>query len=360
MTPYDKKHSKQNANSKTRTPPGPSLRKLTYSTSSTDQENPVSADESVKIGDHVFKIGTRTRFDHPVSRTPTQTYVSIPIEVIRGGEVGPVIWLSAAIHGDEINGVEIIRQVLESVDPKTLNGSIIAIPIVNVYGFLQQDRYLPDRRDLNRSFPGSARGSLASQIAYFFMSQIVKQCDFGIDLHTAAVHRYNLPQIRTNLDDERNRRAAQAFRAPVTLHSSHRDGSLRAAASKAGVPTLLYEAGETHRFNKDAVTVGVEGVRSVLADLGMITLPEDHFKHGQRESAFLKASHWLRASAGGIAHINVEIGDEVHAKEELGTVCDVFGRIIGRLRAKQDGIVIGAALNPLVNRGDALLHIGST
>ena len=313
--------------------------------------------ESVRIGEQVFKLGTRTRFDHPVSRTPTQTYVSIPIEVIRGGEAGPVIWLSAAIHGDEINGVEIIRQVLESVDPKSLNGSIIAIPIVNVYGFLQQDRYLPDRRDLNRSFPGSARGSLASQIAYFFMNQIVKQCDFGIDLHTASVHRYNLPQIRTNLDNERNRRAAQAFGAPVTLHSSHRDGSLRAAASKAGVPTLLYEAGETHRFNKDAIAIGVEGVRSVLADLGMISLPDNYLKHN-RASQFLEASHWLRASAGGIAHIDVEVGDEVREKEELGAVCDVFGRVIGRLRAKQNGIVIGAALNPLVNRGDALLHIG--
>ncbi len=179
------------------------------------------------INDVVVEPGQCQRLELPIARLPTHTMLSLPITIVNGVQPGPRLWLSAAIHGDEINGVEMIRQVLAQVDPGQLKGTLIAVPIVNVFGFIEQSRYLPDRRDLNRSFPGSSRGSLASRLAHLFMQEVVSRCTHGIDLHTASQHRTNWPQIRANLQDRETHRCAQAFGTPVIIHAATRDGGAR-------------------------------------------------------------------------------------------------------------------------------------
>ena len=227
------------------------------------------ARESFGIGNVRIRAGTARALELPITRLVTGSDVSLPVRVIHGREDGPTIWVDAAIHGDEVVGVEVIRQVMADLDPRTFRGTLIAVPIVNVLGFMTGDRYLPDRRDLNRSFPGSARGSLAGRIAHLFMHEVVAKCEVGIDLHTGSDRRSNLPQVRADLDDDRTRALAEAFAAPVMLHARIRDGSLRHAARERGATVLLYEAGENLRFDDYAIDAGVAGVRRVLAALGM-------------------------------------------------------------------------------------------
>ena len=293
----------------------------------------------------------------PVSRLPTQTVLSLPVTVVNGVESGPKLWLSAAIHGDELNGVEIIRQVLEQVKPETLRGTLFAVPIVNVFGFIEQSRYLPDRRDLNRSFPGSETGSLASRLANLFMREIVNQSTHGIDLHTAAIHRFNLPQIRANLSDRETHDCAKAFGTSVIIHANIRDGSLRQAATKKGIPVLLYEAGEALRFDARAIAMGVRGVFRVMNHLGMCDLPTTELPTPPKE---IQQSKWVRASRGGIFHLAVNLGETVVKKQTLGFITDAFGQSKYWVRATVDGIVISYTLNPLVNQGDAIVHLALT
>ncbi len=310
---------------------------------------------SITVGGVAIAPGKRQRIEVPVAKLPTQTPISLTVTVVNGKRGGPSLWLSAAIHGDEINGVEIIRQVLGKVSPRTLNGTLIAVPVVNIFGFIEQSRYLPDRRDLNRSFPGSPRGSLASRLAYLFMSEVVSHCTHGIDLHTAAIHRCNLPQIRANLDDEETRRCAIAFGAPLMIHASTRDGSLRQAAAKKGIPVLLYEAGEALRFDERSIQAGVSGILRVMASLGMI--PSDHATLPSAPSNEVRSTKWMRASRGGLLHLDIELGQAVTRRQRLGTIRDAFGDKSVNVTAPHDGLVISYTRNPLVNQGDAILHL---
>ena len=312
------------------------------------------SDNTIEIAKEIVAPGQLRRFELPVSRLATQTLVSLPITVVNGVEPGPILWLSAAIHGDELNGVEIIAQILGRVDPKKLRGTIIAVSIVNVFGFIEQSRYLPDRRDLNRSFPGSENGSLASQLAHLFMREIVDRSTHGIDLHTAAVHRINLPQIRANLEDETTYNYAKAFGAPLMMHSTTRDGSLRQAATKKNIPVLLYEAGEALRFDPLAIKVGVAGILGVMSHLEMY---HDELAPTIGESLRAKKSNWIRASCGGIFHLSVNLGEKVTKKQELGYITNAFGERRVPIRTKVDGIVISHIQNPLVNQGDAIINI---
>nr|WP_199302727.1 succinylglutamate desuccinylase/aspartoacylase family protein [Oscillatoria sp. FACHB-1406] len=287
---------------------------------------------------------------------PTQTLLSLPVIVINGCEPGPRLWLSAAIHGDEINGVEIIHQVLQHVRPENLRGTLIAVPIVNVFGFIAQSRYLPDRRDLNRCFPGSPTGSLASRLAHLFMTEVVRHSTHGIDLHTASDRRTNLPQIRANIEDEETHRCARAFSAPVTLHATIRDGSLRQAAAQRNIPTLLYEAGEILRFDPESIRIGVEGILRVMAHLQM----HDSFILSTPVSTVeIVASKWIRASRSGILHVKVALGERVQKKQLLGKITDAFSERTTHVRAPFVGIVIGFCHNPLVNQGDGVFHLGA-
>jgi uncharacterized protein len=313
----------------------------------------VAIDEAIKKA--LKATGTCQRLEIPVGLLPTQTMLSLPVTILNGMTKGPRLWLSAAIHGDEINGVEIIRQVLTKIDPQKLCGTIIAVPIVNIFGFIEQSRYLPDRRDLNRSFPGSATGSLASRLAHLFINEIVSHSTHGIDLHTASDHRINLPQIRANLLDRETAKFAKAFGAPIVMHSNSRDGSLRQAASNLGIPVLLYEAGEALRFDPESIRIGVEGILRVMEYLGMYRCP---LIVSSIEPIEIKESKWVRASHGGIFRIEVSLGDRVRKKQPLGVISDAFGDNNTLVRAGMDGIIIAHTQNPLVNQGDGIVHIG--
>ncbi|MFE4105114.1 succinylglutamate desuccinylase/aspartoacylase family protein [Almyronema epifaneia] len=308
----------------------------------------------VEIGQYTIPPGKKQQLDLPVARLPTQTQLSLPITVINGAQPGPRLWLSAAIHGDEINGVEIIRQVLTQLQPKRLRGSLIAVPIVNVFGFIEQSRYLPDRRDLNRSFPGSPRGSLAARLAHLFMHEVVRRCTHGIDLHTASHHRSNWPQIRANLADPETYRCAKAFNAPLMIQSSMRDGSLRQAAAQRGIPVLLYEAGEALRFDPEAIQIGVEGILRVMAILEMLSRET---VVSPKPSIEVKETQWARASRSGILHMQVALGEVVQKRQPLGLILDAFGNKSAKIQSPCQGMVIGCTRNPLVNQGDAILHI---
>lgn len=309
-----------------------------------------------EIADQQIKAGTRKQLEIPIARLMSGTPVALPVIVFHGSKDGPTMWLNAAIHGDEIGGVDIIRRATERLDPKAMNGTVIAVPIVNVHGFNTNDRYLPDRRDLNRSFPGSIRGSLASRIAHLVMTQIVQRCSVGIDLHTGSDHRTNLPQIRADLDDPETEKLAQVFGASVAIHAKTRDGSLRQAATDAGATVLLFEGGEALRFDRDAINVGTLGVRRVFNHLGITT---DGPKPGTK-TLFSRTTKWARASRSGILHLAHELGDEVTKGEQVATILDPYGKRLGQVSAALDGIIVGHTQHPLVNRGDAVVHIAST
>lgn len=279
----------------------------------------------------------------------------MPVVVINGKHPGPTVWLSGAIHGDELNGVEVVRKVLPRIDQRTLRGAIIAVPVVNVFGFIEQSRYLPDGRDLNRSFPGSSRGSMASQLAALFMKEVVMQCDLGIDLHTAAAHRTNVPQIRAYLDDEATLGLARAFGAPFIVDARLRDGSVRAAAMKMGIKVLLYEAGQIHRFDEEAVETGVNGVLRVLKAMDMGTWETPSFQ----TPIEVRSTRWVRARRSGLMQLDVELSDEVTKGDVIGSISDALGSRSARITAPSSGHVIAFNQNPLVSQGDALVHLAT-
>lgn len=324
-----------------------------------------AARTSFAIGTIKVRPGHSREFGLPITKLVTGAEVSLPVRVLHGRHDGPVVWVNAAIHGDEVVGVEVIRRVLADLSAKTLRGTLIAVPIVNVHGFMAGDRYLPDRRDLNRSFPGSPRGSLAGRIANLMMREVIDKCEVGIDLHTGSDRRTNLPQIRADLDDPRTRELAEAFGAPVMLHAKLRDGSLRAAARDTGATVLLFESGEAMRFDQWAIEAGVVGVRRVLAALDMIDPIESGTGVGAATAVgptpppglVSRRSGWLRAGRSGIVHLDATLGQRVEVGDRLGVLSDSFGKTLRLVRADRVGVIIGRTTAPLVNRGDALVHI---
>ncbi len=283
----------------------------------------------------------------------TDSPLSIPIEVLHGASPGPVLMINAAIHGDELNGVEIIRQLLNTLDEKKLKGTVIAVPIVNVFSFIHKSRYLPDRRDLNRCFPGSEKGSLASRMAHTFFSQVAERCDYILDLHTGAIHRTNLPQIRADLSNSETLRIAQAFATPVIIDSPLRDGSLRSEAEKQQIPVLTYEAGEALRFDPIAINAGIIGIKRVMQSIGMLRPSRKKIPN----SIIAKSTSWLRAEADGILRTLVSLGDKVEKGQVLAYINSPLGKLEVEIRANKSGIVIGQQTLPLVNEGDAVFHL---
>ncbi|EQC52452.1 succinylglutamate desuccinylase/aspartoacylase family protein [Bacteriovorax sp. DB6_IX] len=309
------------------------------------------------IGGTRIKRGERKKLQLEVSTLFDYTELKIPVEVIRGKEKGPVLFISGAIHGDEINGVEIVRRILKRKILSKIKGTLILVPVVNIFGFNNKSRYLPDRKDLNRSFPGTKKGSLASQMAYIFMKEIVSKCTHGIDLHTAAVHRTNYPQIRASLDDNiETEELAKEFGAPVIINSKLRDGSLREAARKRNVRILLFEGGQALRFEENVIQVGLKGCLRVMKKIGMITSRDKY----QRKPAFIaNSSYWVRAPHGGTFSAKVKIGNYVEEGDTLAVIADLFGSSRVEVVAEKSGIVVGANLLPLVTRGDAMFHIAN-
>ena len=317
--------------------------------------------QAFTIGGMTVEAGARRLVDLPISKLSNHTPVTLPVHVLHGHRPGPTMFVSAAIHGDELNGVEIIRRVLRTLQPGNIAGTLLCVPVVNAYGFIGRSRYLPDRRDLNRSFPGSATGSLAARLAHLFLTEVVLRCQFGIDLHTAAVHRVNLPQIRSNFAKQpRCRELSEAFGAPVVLESPERPGSLRRAAREAGIDVLVYEGGEGLRFDDFAITAGVDGIANVMLKTGMLGLPdgvEPQPRAEGRGTVFANASKWVRAPDGGIFRTTKHIGNAVSSGEVVGFVANPYEETQTEVRSHHRGIIVGRTTLPIVNMGDALFHI---
>jgi hypothetical protein len=253
--------------------------------------------------------------------------------------------------------VEIIRRLLRLKVLRSVRGTLVAIPIVNVHGFLNQSRYLPDRRDLNRSFPGSAKGSIAARLANTFFTEIVSKADFGIDLHTGAINRSNLPQIRGNLDDEQTLELANSFGVPVIINANIRDKSLRSCVVDSGVPILIYEAGEALRFDEISIRAGLRGILNVMRQIGM--LPAKRAAKRQVKPVLARTTSWVRAPASGIFNASVILGSSVSKGQRMGAINDPLGDTSESMSAPFDGIVIGRSNLPLAHEGDALFNVAA-
>ena len=314
------------------------------------------------IGGTMVPAGERRLVDLPVSKLSNHTPVTIPVHVMHGARPGPTMFISAAIHGDELNGVEIIRRLLRTLQPGNISGTLLCVPVVNAYGFIGRSRYLPDRRDLNRSCPGSPNGSLAARIANLLLTEVVKRSQIGIDLHTAAIHRVNLPQIRCDFKRRpRSRELSEAFGAEVILESPERAGSLRKAAREMGVDVLVYEGGEGLRFDEFAIQAGVDGIAGVMLHIGMLELPDGveavRPASGHTAPLFANASTWVRAPEGGILRTTKRIGSIVEAGEIIGQIANPYEDADVPVISPRRAIIIGATTLPIVNLGDALFHV---
>lgn len=316
----------------------------------------MSRNKPIIIGDTEVRPGERVNLNLPVADLYTSTSLGMPVQVICGRRAGPVMFVSAAIHGDELNGVEVIRRLLKLKVLRQIRGTLLAVPIVNVHGFLNQSRYLPDRRDLNRSFPGSSKGSIAARLAHLFVEQIVSKADYGIDLHTGAINRSNLPQIRANLDDAETLDIATVFGAPVIIDSNIRDGSLRGCAAENGMPMLIYEAGEALRFDETSIRAGLRGILNVMRHIGMLA---EGKKRKRVIPVVARSTQWVRAAASGIVSGKAPLGSTVTAGQRLALISSPLGDEQHSVLAPFDGIVIGRSNLPLAHEGDALFHLSS-
>lgn len=277
-----------------------------------------------------------------------------PVLVVNGVQTGPVLCLTAAIHGDELNGIEIVRRILHGIDPVKLSGTVIGVPIVNLQGFQRASRYLTDRRDLNRFFPGNPQGSSASRIAYSFFNKIIQHCDLLVDLHTGSSHRKNLPQIRADLHYPEVTAFAQAFGMPVILHSEGSVGMLRHAAVEVGIPAVTLEAGKSLTLQESAVMRGVKSIKTLLNKIRML---ENNYVWNDSESIYYNST-WVRVDHGGILFSNVKLGEKVYINKLLGVVTDPITNTQSEVVSPYNGRVIGMAVDQVVMPGFAGFHIG--
>lgn len=298
--------------------------------------------------------GSKASVRMPAARLYNDAPLDLHVEVIHGVRKGPVVLVCAAIHGDELNGIEICRRVITLTDPTKLSGTLMVVPVVNMFGFIQQSRYLPDRRDLNRCFPGSERGALGSRLAYLFNTSLVSRATHIIDLHTGAVHRSNLPQIRVNMDNAVATEMAEAFNCPVIMNAKDRDGSLRALAAELNIPLILYEAGEALRFDYTAIEAGINGVTNVLKMLKMI---KGRRTRKKVKPVWAQRSVWVRSDSDGLVIKLVEMGQTVARGQILAHIASPHGADSVDIKASVSGIIIGASNIPVTNEGEALFHI---
>lgn len=284
----------------------------------------------------------------------TKTKIEIPVHVINSGKPGPTILLSAGMHGEETNGIEIIRKIIRRKEVQELKcGAIIAIPVINIISFLYGSRDLPDGRDLNRCFPGTRNGSIGSRIAYDLVKHILPIIDFGIDFHTGGAKINNYPQLRCVFEFEGNLELAEKFGAPLIINSKYRDGTFRKEAAKKNKPILVYEAGESMRFDYLAINEGINGCLRLMKAYKMvgIEIPDMPAVKIMRDT-------WIRANASGLFHMNKANGSHVRKDDLLGVLCSPFGNSEEKILAPGAGYLIGINNQPVVNQGDALIHLG--
>ncbi|SFG44737.1 succinylglutamate desuccinylase/aspartoacylase family protein [Pontibacter chinhatensis] len=309
--------------------------------------------ETIVINGRSIDRGEKVLTKLVISKLPSGTVIEIPVYVFRSVHDGPVVLLMAGMHGDEVNGTEIIRRMISRKMLYPLKGTIIAVPILNIYGFLNFSREVPDGKDVNRSFPGNRDGSLASRVAHRFMKEVMPYIDYGLDFHTGGRSRANYPQIRCVLSDHRNAELANAFAPPFVLNASYRQGSLRKEAGKLGKSILVYETGESLRFDEKGINMGIEGTCRLLHHLGMMA---SCVEPSETTKLCLK-DMWLRAKNAGLWRTSISIGDYVRKGQHIGSITDPYGEMEVRLNSPASGHVVGLNNMPVVNQGDALLHI---
>ncbi|MEM9856036.1 MAG: succinylglutamate desuccinylase/aspartoacylase family protein [Bacteroidota bacterium] len=309
----------------------------------------------MNIGNQEILAGQIKTIEFNIAKLPSHSSIDISVTVARGKEPGPVLLLLGGLHGDEINGIEIVRRMIENKWNVPERGSTICIPILNIFGFIHFSRYVPDGKDVNRSFPGSKSGSLASRVAYYLMKEIIPKMDYGIDFHTGGDDRSNFPQVRCMMNDPENAELAKAFHAPFSLNSPYRPKSLRQSAAKLGKKILVYEGGESSRFDEHAIQEGLDGTLRVMKHLNM------HDKAVAEPSSvnvYCKSSSWIRAKASGIFQSNVKNGQAVAKGQIVGHITDPFGDFKVPVKSTYHGYVIGLNNNPIIHQGDAVMHIG--
>lgn len=300
------------------------------------------------------KSGKLIRQNHPTARLPSGTLIEIPVFSYTAKKDGPTLLLMAGMHGDEINGVETMRRIISQKLYKVDAGRVICVPVFNIFGFINFSREVPDGKDVNRSFPGTKNGSLASQFAYFMMNEIIPNIDYGIDFHTGGKQINNYPQIRTTMDDPENAKLAAAFHAPFTINSSYRDKSLRKEAAKMDKRILVFEGGESLKLRKPAIDLGINGAQRLMKYLGMV----NEAPSPKKENIIIQKSSWSRARIAGLHHAQAYNGTFVEKKEIMGVVSDPYGDYEKNIRAVEDCYILAINNNPVVNRGDALFHYG--
>jgi predicted deacylase len=320
---------------------------------------PARANESdwteISILGSVVAPGERRRIWLPVSESFSGVDLQTPVFILRGTASGPFLCLTAGVHGDEVNGVEVVRRLLQRVEPEGLRGTLVAVPIVNLSAVRRGSRYLPDRRDLNRYFPGRPTGSAASRIAYAFFEGVVRHCSALVDVHTGSFHRKNIHQVRADLSKPDVRELAEWFGAEVVVHNPGREGTLRRAAVDAGIPAITVEAGEPARFDEVEVERGVEGFERLLSAAGM---REGASLIARQPQEFYRRSSWIRVDDGGILVSRVALGDAVLPGQILGSVSDPLSDEVSQVRSPYAGRVIGIAFDQLVMPGFAAYHLG--
>jgi uncharacterized protein len=311
--------------------------------------------KEVQINGVRVRLGQSVNIELPIAKLPTHTLIDLPIFIRSSKNEGPVILISGGVHGDEINGVVTAKKFLEEIDKglELLKGTLIIIPLVNIYGFLSNSRTFPDGRDLNRSFPGNKRGSLASRIAYILSSEIIPQIDYGIDFHTGGRMLSNHPQIRVDFKDKVALELAKAFGTHFVVNSKHIEKSFRKTAYNSRKHLMVFEGGESMRLDPYAIEEGILGTKRLLHHLEMIDAPLD-----SQNTVILKESVWTRSKASGIFNSSVGLGDFVKKGEIIARISDPYGQVIVPVKAGTNGHVIGLNNNPVINVGDAIIHLG--
>lgn len=303
-------------------------------------------------------LGESRTVDFSIAKLYTSTKVEIPIIVERSKIPGPTVLITAAIHGDEINGVEIVRQLIARKLNRPKRGTIICIPILNVFGFLNGDRSFPDGRDLNRVFPGTKSGSLASRVAYHFTKKVLPHADYCLDFHTGGASRFNAPQIRIKPGDEKLLELAKVFNAPFTVYSNTLEKSYRKTCQRMGIPSLLFEGGKSQDSNKYIAKEGVEGIMRFLKHLDMLNTrhpaPEPI-----AETVIIEKSKWIRAMRSGLLHVKIDCNKHVEKGEFLATITDPYGKMRFKVTSPNEGYIINVNQSPIVNQGDAIFHIST-
>lgn len=299
---------------------------------------------------HVLEV------DFPVTEFANSQPVYIPITLIKGQHAGPIVFLTAAVHGDELNGTGILRNLLNQVTPAMIRGTLVVAPIVNMQGFLSRSRYQPDRRDLNRSFPGSATGSMSSRVAHKFLTQVIAACDLGVDFHTAAQDRENFPHVCADIGNAKIKKMAKSFGCTVVIDDPGPKGSLRRAASDLGVPTLLFEGGTSNAFQRKIVSAGLKGLKIFLNEMGILKK-----KIKRKETApfqiLVRKTKWVRAERGGLLELRIHPGSIVYKGQAFAKVTNPLGKDVSTLTSPHTGLVIGITQNPVVNPGTPVIHI---